>query len=415
MSADPTPRWKTDAFASPKLCAITDDRLYLVADGTLHAVGKATGECEWKTGISPGARIHTTDAAVFVRRPNESTLRCLAAPDGAELWETELSGSFTYLLANESNAIVPAQTADGQGLLEAVDIYSGDEDWSWKFEAPVSAITPVSNGIVLIDADQRVSLVDEQGGIERWSNDIDDHIYTHVAHDGRLCIGHESGLTIIDMQTAIPKPRIGEGHGVRTIEPIDGGITVGSTDGTITHIEWESGANWSTAFSDPITALSADDGMLYVGNRSGIVAGLDAATGATAWETSVAGAVQDLLIHQSSLFARVSDGSTSSFESASGEHRWRLTVNGSSLSPRIETHGDDMYLHTPSALLSVDSKEGSINWKYQIDKVLFGDDCICVVQDGTVISLPLLPDATTQFMGDRDEDDDSITRIWRGD
>lgn len=414
MTSEPSPRWRTNAFADPRICTVTDDLLFLVADA-LYAVQIETGEKDWETSISMGARINATESNVFVRQPNETNLRCLAAFDGAEMWETNLSGRFSYLLASDRNAIAPTQTDDGKGLLEAVDIDSGENDWSRRFAAPVTAISSVSDGIVFIDDDRRISLIDEEGGIERWSNEADDYIHSYVAHDGQLSVGHANGLRIIDLQTGIERHQIPMDHGIRTMKPVDGGIITGATDGTASMIGWDGDIRWSTSFSDPITALEKDDDGVYVGNRAGIVVGLDPENGDIEWDSSVAGAVQDLLTHGTSLCGRISDGSIIGLDLTSGEYRWRLTVDESNLSPRIVVRGDDMYLYTGSALVSVDSRDGTVRWKHEFDQILFGDDCVYITHDGMVMSIPLLPDATTRFIDDRDEGDDSVTRIWRGD
>lgn len=412
MTTEPTPRWTVTDYPSPDLAAATEEMLYLSAE-SFHAIEINSGETAWSTDIAPGARINATEANVFVRQPKDESLRCLTTFDGVEMWETTLSGRFRYLLANDSQAIAPTEPESENGLLEAVDIESGAQAWSVPYSAPVSGITPLSEGIVLIDDDRRISLVDEVNGIERWSHTVAGDIHTHLAHEGFLCVGYEGGLTRINLNTGIEQQHVETGSRVRIIAPLDGGMMIGGADGVVSKVTWRGGLEWSKMMHDPITALLVADGSLYVGDRAGDIAALASDDGDVQWTLETTGRIYSLRCHSHTLCGRSADGSVFGLDPSTGDHRWRLTVDDTGLSPRIEVRGEDMYLHTGSNLVAIDPRDGSVDWKLETEQLLFGQKYVHCVVDGQVRAIPLLPDATTEFVDDRDEGD-GITRIWRG-
>ena len=185
---DGTERWRVSHGAGTGLYRPA------VRDGTVYAVGYArelgaydaeTGENRWLEAVddlTPHPPAVSEDAVVVAGR---HSVTCVEADDGSVRWSYDHDGN-----AHQDAAAAVADgrvfAVDGVGSLHAIDLETGEADWTAPFGGVASPV--VADGVVYLTRGsiRPVSAFDAETGEKRWEYVAQPFTSQPIVGDGRL-------------------------------------------------------------------------------------------------------------------------------------------------------------------------------------------------------------------------------------
>lgn len=316
-------------------------------------------------------------------------------PSGAPVvrWTFHADGPFVA-----SPAVVDglALIVSGEGRLHAIDIATGDREWTMELGAEAAAATPTLVGelAVVADLDGVVHGIDLGGREERWTTRLDAGVRGAAAAAGDTIV-----VATIEGTAYGLAPATGA---VRWEAPLPGGVewSVAASDGiaffttagghVVALAIDDGGQRWSTraaasgnggtpAVSDgmvfagvgfhaddaadtALVALDAETGTLrwrlasatgeetftpaiasgraYAVSDDGILRALDARSGDELWGTDL-GVAADALpaLWEGVIYVATTGGTVEAFDASSGRSLWKLAIEGQPFAP-VVTGGD---------------------------------------------------------------------------
>ncbi len=211
------------------------------------------------------------------------------------------------------------------GRLVAVDLATGKMRWTAHLS---TAWAPsVSDGVVVVAADELLTALDVATGRPRW----------HLPVPGGF-----SAPPIVDSGWVVAAPATGHV------------VTLRASDGEVL---------WTQQVSAPVGArpVVAAHGV-YLSLTDGNVAALNLETGAPRWTTRLGGPPGDLLVLDEGLFVGSDDKFFYALKTSDGDRRWRQRIGGRPVgAPAVDTRRV-YYVALDNILYAFDRGGGSRKW-----------------------------------------------------
>ncbi len=231
--------------------------------------------------------------------------------DGARLWQRDIRPDWAGRgVASGGGLALGAGrlfVTSAYGRVVALDPATGAELWSKRFEAPVTAPPAVAGDTVhVVSADGSAWALDAADGKLRWQ-------LPGVPSESAMVGG--AAPAVAGGQVVLPFPS-GDVAGVSGATGVEGwrtrvaGRRLGQANAGVTDIS-----------GDPVVT----GGTVFVGNRSGRVAALEAATGAVRW-TAREGAFGPVWPAGGSLFLISDQGALVRLDAANGARIWAVEL-----------------------------------------------------------------------------------------
>jgi len=278
------------------------------ADGHIYCLSAKTGELLWK---------HATEKAVLGSPLAYKGVAYIGASDGKfralDIESGRLRWSFDDVKGYVSGKpLLYEQTlyfgSWGNGFY-ALDPTDGRLKWEWSNGASNRMLSPAAcypvgaNGRVFIVApDRYMTALDARSGAEIWRKKVDSIRVREsmgLAEDGRLVY----------------------------VKTMDGQVLGVSTTADSMRIDWT--AKLQLPYELAPSAISAAEGSVFVPSHSGLVTGLDAASGDVAWQYKLANAMVNpmLPLNGQRLVASTMDGKVVCLAYGDAEKRSWIRIN----------------------------------------------------------------------------------------
>jgi len=290
------------------------------ADGTVFGLDAVDGAELWRTelGGATGGTPTVAGRTVYVRwfDRSETSVRALDLSDGSPQWSIALPhqqlGKLTFA---DGTVVLPAGGGNGiDGAVYAIDARNARSQWArsvdtFSFPAAVAVAdgtvyaTP-STGVVAYDLDSgtptwevspetqgreywwpmvdsdtllyvrlggdrdRIAALERADGSERWSVDLDGRVGTTPAvGDGHVYVPlREQGVRVLDSEDGSERSRLEVGEPVRAMTADRGMLYVAGADGTVHPVKRGSLENLDPVATGlrTVRSLVALDGWLFV-------------------------------------------------------------------------------------------------------------------------------------------------------
>lgn len=269
-----------------------------------------------ETGRSVGRPVVTEDT-VFV--PAEDGLYALRLRDGEQRWRASIA---PYGVA-VADGVVYA-TARDEAAVFAYEADSGEGRWRRETAADfATAPLPLPSGdaVVVGDTDGHVRSLAPRTGETRWRFRAFTGVYSLAARDDRVYVGTTGG----------------EAYELHVVDGDDGpsGVPL-----------------WRRKLPGTVRALSATRQSVYAATFGGgfLKLATGASAGRTEWHATGAPTVTDALVHAGRLVVGVGSEGVSAYDAATGDPRWRATVDRTAPASPPAAAGDTLYVGVGGAL-----------------------------------------------------------------
>lgn len=290
--SQPTTEWT----ASP-VDYVFGDTGPVVADGTVYAgrpvraLAVDDGEQQWvHDGPRRTGRLAVADDAVLFRTSDD--LRAVDASTGAVRWTVSLPGSDFGVTVAEDRAYVSAATdGDSSGRVHAIDVTSGDVDWSAETGGTLTGPSPVAGGVVVTGGDPLRAL-DTADGSVRWTFSRSETVEAAtIAYDTVFALDGDR-LTALDLDEGRPR--------------------------------------WFVPGPFEVTRPAVGNGAVYVQlARSYQLPAVEVTTGATRWQHGdVHGILGPPSVTSETLLVFNEDGTLYAIDTAGGDQLWTREFTG---------------------------------------------------------------------------------------
>lgn len=244
-TSDPTPAWTTALSATvPPL--IHDGRVFVAADGAVHALSELTGHPEWRLPVGRVTVPLVFRAGWLLALGEDSRLRGIRATDGEPIW---LSAPLTTPLALPpvvDGERVFGVTADGH--MTAWRVTDGAIAWQQSgLSAPLQILA--AHGLIYVATNGRLTAYRQTTGRMDWSYPVEMPLVSRLAAD-------PDHVYIAVLDNSVRAHRASNGHMV-----------------------WNKKVN-----ARVVDGLTADAGMVIVPHSNGVIRFMLGATGQAAGE-----------------------------------------------------------------------------------------------------------------------------------
>lgn len=232
-------------------------------------------------------------------------------------------------------------------------------------------------------------------------------------------VGKEAGLYAFDRRTRKVR-RIFEEKVCTPLVVSGDTLLVAGEDGYVRALRIASGEElWQTSAGRAWTAPSAGNGMVYVGNGEGVIAGLDASSGEKLWRRELESGVRTRpVVGVGRIFAGTSAGKVVALDAASGDLLWEKEL-GVLLTPGMALgQGALVVGAVDHRLYGLDAESGALLWEYETGGVVRGSPAVagktvyCGSSDGQIYALEV---ASGRLLWEYRLDGPAITPVALGD
>jgi outer membrane protein assembly factor BamB len=325
--------WENTSLDSRPIAApvVADGLVIVVTDRAVVALSADDGTEEWSVDREEGtggAAVIVGETVAYVQGEDEEAVLVAAGlADGAELWTAPLGDSAPAPLAADEDTIFASTS---QGIVHAVDVETGDEEWTFEADGEIPGAPAVAEGLVFVSAMRpsaqagTVYALDADTGDDEWRYSpsgtalgfssvavAGDRAYLGVGDRAIRALGVEDGLEVWSfvardwfeprtMPAIAGDPivvdrlgdvyRLGAGDGelawdfrvpgfVTLSSPLvtEGSVVLGDDSGHVSAIDLDTGLlSWKGTFGEAALEAPASDGeRIYLASRGGRVVALE--------------------------------------------------------------------------------------------------------------------------------------------
>lgn len=271
--------WVFQAGSSIERTPVLDekDRIFVVdRGGVVTALSMETGEMLWSlrtgdlSGLLPPPALSSGDCLILASIDGQ--LRCLERASGKIRWQADD-------IPTESRPLSKGQmvyVATNDGRLVSVDSSTGQIRFNVDLDGPVRAdLLQSGQKIIAVTTQGSVFCVDASKGAVLWQAKSGQGVFcTPVIAGGKLAVLSDEGrITVFDVENG---KKTWEEHGLGTLiltpTAAAGGLFV-SDHKTLYKFDMASGKRLAEFKSDSTWSshLSSGDGMVFAGDRSGLI------------------------------------------------------------------------------------------------------------------------------------------------
>lgn len=324
-------------------------------------------------GAPAGSEVIVVDETIYFT--DESSLTYRVTPDGDTT--TYQAGVSTDSDENGTSAPAPI-VAEGQmylgglnGTLTAIDLDTGDTEWSYETESSVSASPTIQDDRLYLGCSEGVVYaIDRTSGDEVWRYQTGqtitnapcllDETLIAASQDGRIhavALSSGNGETITEVDGRIHAAPVAD----------NGRVYIASDQGEIQAVDTETAdIRWTRTLDGSVSGtptLRGDE--LYVGTSSGTVAALDITSGDSTWTTTVTGGIQTGLATAADVLLVGTDrGEIVAFDSDERDELWRFNA-GTPISTPLTVAGDLLYFGTENGSVYAITSEAGLLYTAQ--------------------------------------------------
>lgn len=304
----------------------------------VSATGTQPGEMQWAYDDISCAQVdsfHAPPTVVDGRVYAGTTCQHLQVVDAAGGTEVDT------LYARASTGRPPAVVNDIAVVMpnnEALQTFdqnpgaAGEVDWEADVGGSVTTVPSsptVHDGTVYVsnhDGPAYAHALDLWTGEERWSYDGEELGSSPVVVDGMVYIAGEGGVLVaLDAETGAAEWSLTTGPTRETAPTVaDGVVYLGTDDGAVYAVEASTGdVSWELTLGETVpTTPTVADGTLYVANSDGSFFALDAATGDEEWQFDTGGWPASATVVDDTVF--VGGQALIAIDDGDGSERWRF-------------------------------------------------------------------------------------------
>ena len=339
----------------------TEGGSLLRANTVPEAATPLAGEVAWKAdlGASPGGGPVVLEDVVYAGNV-DGCMHTFSASDGAPLWNRCLEAPLSSTPSIAGRLIYFGML---DGRVTALDRDDGSVVWTFPTGAPVRSSPAVADGVLYAgSSDRRLYALDALTGEERWSFATEGRITSGPAVNERLVIviSQDNLIHFIDRHTA--KRWFDYETSLADGSAAIAGDSVYAADisGTIRRVRWDNREwpfekstrnvrqwmfRWGMANELPpqkgvvwvrqergesfIGTPAVDAEKVYASAAGGTLFAYDKEMGAALWQTHLdAPAATSPTVIGNEVVVGTQTGMLASFDSATGEMRWRIELGG---------------------------------------------------------------------------------------
>lgn len=262
----------------------------------------------------------SSDAVVALNRTN-----------GTQQWELPIEWEDDSLTNTTSHTVAGETVYVGTNETDvyALDRADGTEQWTNTVPERLPQPTVVGDIVVFVGL-TGVYAFHAEDGSEAWTWQTEGNIVGQLFHDGRLFVGDSDGIVAaLDVATGAERWQITPSRSwVSPSVVSQSQLFAGAFEGAVYSVNTEDGSiEWRRSTPDTTVSVSHADGTVYVGDRTGRVAALNADTGTERW-TFTTGDSARVHPRGDRVYVASHDGSLSQLTAADGNERWTFETGG---------------------------------------------------------------------------------------
>ena len=224
------------------------------------------------------------------------------------------------------------------GVLKAIDMENGTEDWSINLKGDTNATPVVSNNTVFVGTNESFKAVDIDSQDILWKYNTSDEAIEGAAYvDGDTVYvgcddGHVYGFNITD-GNKIFEADLGDDEIVSSPIVVNGSLYVGSTNGNVYCIDINNTAiTWQYATGDEIHSSPAySDGKIIIGSDDDSVYALNESNGALCWDYDLNNKVRSSASideYNNNVYIGSDEGNLTCLDLRDGSLKWSHSTGG---------------------------------------------------------------------------------------
>jgi outer membrane protein assembly factor BamB/predicted phosphodiesterase len=273
------------------------------------------------------------------------------------------------------------------GLIEAIDLQSGNRKWSYQTKGPIfSSPAAASGGIVLGSADGNIYSLNSKNGKLAWLQKTDGAVLGSplIVHDTVFIGGSDHSFRALSLKTGKILWTFKGIEGPVVSRPVVEGNTIlfGAWDKYLYAVnrsngqliwKWSNGSsviNYAPAACIPVVK----DGAVYIAAPDRYLTAIDIRTGQTLWRTNEAAVRESIGISQNGelVYGKTMQDTVVAFRTQKDRPvlAWKLNAGyGYEHAPSmlIEKEGEVFFGTRNGVVYAIDPAKQQITWAYKID------------------------------------------------
>lgn len=283
-----------ETFEAP--LTVVDGRVYAgTTCSHMHVIDAASGtevETIYARATTSTAPNVVNDIVAFTPNNQELTAYNLLEEEARTqtIWQADVGGSVnTFVSApTVSDGTVYVSNHDGPPYLYALELWSGDEQWTYDEHELGESPIVVDDVVYASGKGGVVVALEADSGTVEWTADIGaESESAGTVADGYVYVGSaDNNLYALDAATGDEAWRFETGSSVASIPTVvDGTVYVGSNDGHLYAVDAASGdETWQFETGEFTGSATVADGTVFVGSQGGRLFAIDAASGEEQWQ-----------------------------------------------------------------------------------------------------------------------------------
>jgi len=316
-------------------------------------------------------------------------------------WQTKVSSTWLMppVLADQT-----LYTGSGDGVIYALDVYTGQELWSTGGFGQLENSGAVAGDILVAGGyDQRVRALDSHTGEVLWSFDTASFVQASpLIVEERVYIATDRVLYALDLQSGELQweTPTGNENAYMGAPAYQDGVIYTTGGKILLAVDSTSGEGlWRTERNDAFTALAVANGNIFVGNFDGAFYAYDQATGTEKWKFQAGGIFWAGPAVEGDTVYAGNDDMVYALNEQTGEERWHFQMAGQGVSDLTISDGvlyvsdsSHEFPRGPRHLYALDATSGEELWTFEavatfLPAPALGEAVIYITTTGEVYAL----------------------------